>query len=51
MIFDELAQVYPSNRYCITAKNGIVATGSNLASAAGLEILKKGGNEIGRAHV
>lgn len=49
MIFDELAQVYPSNRYCITAKNGIVATGSNLASAAGLEILKKGGNAIDAA--
>ena len=39
MYFDELYQPYASNRYCITAKNGMAATGSNLASAAGLEVL------------
>ena len=47
--FDEFFQPYASNRYCITAANGMVATGSNLASAAGLEILQKGGNAIDAA--
>ena len=44
MNYDPLFQPYASNRYCITAKNGMVATGSNLATAAGLEILRRGGN-------
>ena len=49
MYFDELYQPYASNRYCITAKNGMAATGSNLASAAGLEVLMKGGNAVDAA--
>ena len=49
MEFDNTYQPYASNRYCITARNGMVATGSNLASAAGLEVLRKGGNAIDAA--
>ncbi|MBQ6560581.1 MAG: gamma-glutamyltransferase [Erysipelotrichaceae bacterium] len=48
-MFDTMYQPYPSNRYCITARNGMVASGSNLAIAAGLEILRKGGNAIDAA--
>ena len=43
-MFDPLYQPYPSNRYCVTARNGMVASGSNLATTAGLEIMRKGGN-------
>ena len=49
MSFDPNFQPYHSNRYCITARNGMVATGSALASAAGLEVLKKGGNAVDAA--
>ena len=48
-MFDPLYQPYPSNRYCVTARNGMVASGSNLATAAGLEIMRKGGNAIDAA--
>ena len=47
--YDILYQPYASNRFCITAQNGMVATGSALASAAGLEVLRKGGNAIDAA--
>jgi gamma-glutamyltranspeptidase/glutathione hydrolase len=49
MIYDPLYQPYASNRYCITAANGMVASGSNLATAAGLEVMRKGGNAIDAA--
>ena len=49
MNFDPLYQPYPSNRYCITANKGMVASGSNLATAAGLEVMRKGGNAVDAA--
>lgn len=47
--FDPLYQPYASNRYCTVANNGMVCTGNNLAAAAGLEILRKGGNAVDAA--
>lgn len=49
MNYDPMYQPYAGNRYCITAANGMVATGSVLASAAGLEVLRKGGNAVDAA--
>ncbi|XMB67100.1 gamma-glutamyltransferase [Mycoplasmatota bacterium zrk1] len=49
MEHDYLYQRYKSNRYSVTAKNGMVATSQPLAAQAGLDILKKGGNAIDAA--
>ena len=49
MFFNEMYQPYASNRYCLTAGRGMVATGSNLAASAGLEVMQKGGNAIDAA--
>ena len=48
-MFDPFYQPYAGNRYCVTAANGMVATGSNLAAAAGLEVMRNGGNAIDAA--
>ncbi len=42
-------QPYNSNRFCLTATNGMVCSTSSLASSAGLEMLKKGGNAVDAA--
>ncbi len=47
--FDPLAQRYPSQRYPIYARSGMVNCSSPLAAAAGLEILRKGGNAMDAA--
>ena len=47
--FDPLYQKYPSRRYPVYARNGMVNCSSPLAAAAGLEILRKGGNAIDAA--
>ena len=41
--FDPNQQKYPSQRYPIYARNGMVNCSSPMASAAGLEILRRGG--------
>ena len=47
--FDHHLTQIASHRNLILAKNGMVATGSTLASSAGLEILRKGGNAVDAA--
>ncbi len=47
--FDPTAQRYPSQRYPIYARGGMVNCSSPLASAAGLEVLRKGGNAMDAA--
>ena len=44
--FDPTYQKYPSRRYPLFAKNGMVNCSTPQAAAAGLEILKKGGNAM-----
>ena len=47
--FDPAYLEYPSKRYPVYAKGGMVCASSALASAAGLDILKKGGNAMDAA--
>ena len=42
--FDPLAQRYPSRRYPLYARGGMVNASTPQAAAAGLEILRRGGN-------
>ena len=49
MNFDPAYVPYPSTRYPVYSREGIVATSSPLASAAGLEALRQGGNAIDAA--
>ncbi|MBO4872027.1 MAG: gamma-glutamyltransferase family protein [Lachnospiraceae bacterium] len=44
--FDPLRQKYPSQRYPIYARGGMVNCSSPMASAAGLEMLQKGGSAM-----
>lgn len=47
--FDPLYQPYPSQRYPIFARGGMVNCSSPLAAEAGLEMLRKGGNAMDAA--
>lgn len=49
MFFDPNHQPFPSERLTIGAANGVVATGNALASQAGLDTLKRGGNAVDAA--
>ena len=48
-VFDPLLQKYPSQRFPIYARGGMVNCSSPQASAAGLQVLQNGGNAIDAA--
>ena len=48
-MFNIYHQPYTRGRYPTVAANGVVATGNNLAAAAGLQIMREGGNAIDAA--
>ena len=47
--FDPLAQRYPSQRFPLYARGGMVNCSSPQAAAAGLEALRRGGNAMDAA--
>ncbi len=47
--FDPLSQRYPSQRFPIYARSGMVNCSSPQAAAAGLEVLSRGGNAVDAA--
>ena len=49
MKFDPAYIPYPSKRYPVYARNGMVCSSSPQASAAGLEVMQKGGNAMDAA--
>ena len=49
MNFDPSFNPYPSTRYPIYAREGMIASSSALASSAGLEALRQGGNAVDAA--
>ncbi len=48
-MFDFYHQPYRASRYPVLARNGMVCTGNNLAAAAGLQMLREGGNAVDAA--
>ncbi len=49
MKYDALDYPYPSRRYLVHGRKGMVATSQPLAAEAGLDVLKRGGNAVDAA--